>query len=57
VIKMTTCETKRWSLMNIDLKTLGQEIEDFLNENEVVALQTFIFQGQLIVIAIFGKTE
>jgi len=57
VIKMTTCETKRWSLMNIDLKTLGQEIEDFLNEKEVVALQTFIFQGQLIVIAIFGKTE
>ena len=51
---MTKCETKRWSLMSTDLKTLGQEIEEFLNrDQEVKALQTFIFQGQFVLIAIF----
>ena len=55
---MTKCEVRRWSLMNTDLKTVGGEIEAFLNrEEEVKAIQTFIFQGQLILIAIFGETE
>jgi len=52
---MTKCETKRWSLFSTDFKTLGEEIESFLNSEEVVALQTFVVQGQLIVIAIFGN--
>ena len=53
---MTRCETRRWSLTTIDLKTVGVEIEAFLNrEEEVKAIQTFIFQGQLILIAIFGN--
>ena len=54
---MTICETIRWSLIKTDISTISGEIEDFLNGKEVVALQTFIFQGQLTVIAIFGKTE
>ena len=53
---MTKCETKRSSLMSTDLKTLGQEIEEFLNrEQEVKAIQTFIFQGQFVLVAIFEK--
>jgi len=43
--------------MNTSISIISREIEDFLNEKKVVALQTFIFQGQLMVIAIFGKTE
>lgn len=53
---MTKCEIKRWSLGSTDIQTITQEIEKFLNLQEVVALETLIFQGQLTLIVIF-KTD
>ena len=55
MIKMTTCKVRRWSLMNTDLQTLASEIESFLNDQEVRTMQTFIIQGQLMVVAVFGN--
>ena len=52
---MTKCKTKRWSLMSTDLKTLCEEIQVFLDGEEVKAVQTFTWNGQLVLVAVFEK--
>lgn len=53
---MTQCITKRWDLVEINIPTLCQEIEDFCNLQEVKVCTAFIFGRHLVLIAIF-KTD
>jgi hypothetical protein len=52
-------KVKRWNVSSTALDVLSQEIEAFLNgeEGEVRILQSFVFQGWLILIAIFGDAK
>jgi hypothetical protein len=52
---MTTCKVKRWDLVETDIRSLGEEIENSCNVQEVLSVETFIFGRWLVLIAIFKK--
>ena len=52
---MNKCITKKWDLVEIDIPTLCQEIEDFCNSRKVEAINTFISGRWFVVVAIFEK--
>ena len=52
---MTTCKVKWWDLIEVNINTLGKEIEEFCNSQEVETIQTFSFGRWLVLVAIFKK--
>lgn len=52
----STCKVKKWDLIETNITSLGQEIEDLCNSGEVETIQTFVFGRWLVLISIF-KTE
>jgi len=54
---MTTCKIKKWDSVSTDVNTLCQEIEAFLNLQEVKTVHTFNVGRHIIVIAIFENDK
>jgi len=54
---MTTCKTKRWDIVQVDVNTLCQEIEDFCNSGEVVSVETLSVGRHLLVIVVFKELK
>jgi len=52
---MSKCQVRKWDLVATDVNTLCQEIEAFLNFQEVELIQTFSFGRWLVLVAIFKK--